>query len=272
LNAPDIVARLLDAIDRAPSQEEQMHYALCLRVLDMNLWTQSQRERYVRWFAAAVAAGGGVTYGEYLNGIRSQALERLAPEALDRLASILKQKPPEDPYLDLKQRELVREWRVDDLLPALERGESGRGLDLERGRRVFSTAMCIKCHRFQRQGGMTGPDLTGVGLRFDDRALLEAILEPSKVVSDQYATVEVETKDGESHTGRIGDQNDDAIQLKGDLLNPANIRRIAWAEIESVKPSSLSLMPTNLLDTFSEDEVLDLIAYLKSTARLEASR
>lgn len=49
--------------------------------------------------------------------------------------------------------------------------------------------MCTKCHRFQRQGGMAGPDLTGVARRFDDRALLEAILEPSRVVSDQDATV-----------------------------------------------------------------------------------
>jgi putative heme-binding domain-containing protein len=124
--------------------------------------------------------------------------------------------------------------------------------------------MCLKCHRFNRQGGLGGPDLTGAGSRFDDRALLEAIIEPSRVVSDQYATVELNTKDGESHTGRIGDQNDQQILLKGDLLNPANVIRIPWADIESVRPSAMSLMPPNLLDSFTEAEILDLLAYLKS--------
>jgi hypothetical protein len=129
---------------------------------------------------------------------------------------------------------------------------------------MFSTAMCIKCHRFNHQGGLTGPDLSGVGNRFDERMLLESILEPSKVVSDQYATVEVTTKEGDSYTGRIGDQNETEILLKADLLNPARIRRIRWDSIESVRPSSVSLMPTGLLDGFSAEEILDLVAFLRS--------
>jgi putative heme-binding domain-containing protein len=111
---------------------------------------------------------------------------------------------------------------------------------------------------------LTGPDLTGVGQRFDDRTLLESILEPSKVVSDQYATVEINTREGESFVGRIGDQNDQEILLKSDLLNPANIRRIRWADIESVVPSTASLMPPGLLGPFTEAEILDLVAFLKA--------
>lgn len=262
LAAPGIVDRALSAMETAPSQEEQLHYALCLRTLDLNAWTPAERERFFRWFARAIAAGGGVTYGEYLTGIRSEAIDKLSPATREPLAAILAEKPPVDPYLDLKQRQLVREWKVDDLLPAVDGGMSGR--DFEQGRRIFSTAICIKCHRFNRQGGMAGPDLTGVGNRFDHRALLESMIEPSKVVSDQYATVEVTTKDGDSYTGRIGDQNDQEVLLKSDMLNPANIRKIPWQQIESVQPSTMSLMPPNLLDSFTREEILDLIAYLKS--------
>ena len=43
--------------------------------------------------------------------------------------------------------------------------------------------------RFDRRGGMTGPDLTGVVSRYDTRTLLESLLEPSNVVPDRYATV-----------------------------------------------------------------------------------
>jgi putative heme-binding domain-containing protein len=262
LEAPGIVDRVLASMESAPSQEEQLHHALCLRLLDPNTWTPRQRERYFGWFARGIAAGGGVTYGEYLLGLRAELVDRLTPANRDALAALLAQRPPVDPYLDLKQRKFVREWQVADLLPAV--AAKMRGRDFEQGRRVFSTAMCFKCHRFQRQGGMGGPDLTGVGARFDDRALLEAILEPGKVVSDQYATVEVTTREGESYTGRIGDQNEQHILLKGDLLNPAHVIKIAWTNIASVRPSATSLMPSNLLDSFTEAEILDLIAYLKS--------
>jgi putative heme-binding domain-containing protein len=265
LHAPGIVSRALTAMESAPSQEEQMHDALCLRTLDPNQWTAADRERYFRWFGKALTGGGGVTYSDYLIAIRNEAAEKLNATIRAPLEPLLNLQPPADPYLDLKQRQFVKEWTVQDLLPAVESATQAH--NLEQGRRIFSTAMCIKCHRLNRQGGMGGPDLTGVGNRFDNRALLESILEPSKVVSDQYATVTVHTKDGESNTGRIGDQNDVEILLKSDLLNPASLKRIKRAEIDIIVPSTLSLMPSNLLDAFTQDDILQLLAYLKAQGK-----
>jgi hypothetical protein len=84
------------------------------------------------------------------------------------------------------------------------------------------------------------------------------------VVSDQYSTVEILTRDGESVTGRIADLNEDFLQVMTDLINPAAFRRIPPSEIADIVPSKLSMMPTGLLDHFTESEILELLAYLES--------
>jgi hypothetical protein len=214
------------------------------------------------WLNRTAASRGGVTFPEYLRQIRSDAVNRLSPAAREVLGDLMVEPLPVDPYAELKSRPFVKEWTVEDLLPLLERPNTRP--NRENGRLIFAEAMCSRCHRVNRSGGITGPDLTGVTRRFDQRTLLESIVEPSKVVSDQYGTVEITTKDGESTVGRIADLNDDFIQVMTDLIDPAAFRRIPHPEIEDIRPSQLSLMPTGLLDHFSETEIRDLIAYLES--------
>ena len=43
------------------------------------------------------------------------------------------------------------------------------------------------------------------------------------------------------------------------------------SKIEDSKVSEVSMMPTGLLDNFTRQEILDLLAYMKSTSVLEAS-
>jgi putative heme-binding domain-containing protein len=262
LRSHDIVERSLEAMDRALAQEEALHYALNLRTLPQTAWTQEDLERYLRWHNHTLASGGGVTFAEYLIAIRTQILDAQDAERRQALSGLINAPPPPSPLDQLKQRKFVREWTVDDLLPHLQVGLRKRSF--EQGRTIFAQAMCLKCHRFRRQGGLTGPELTGAAARFDARTLLESILEPSKVISDQYSTINLITRDGEEHTGRIGDQTDEEVVLKFDLFNPANLLRIAYADIEKVELSNTSLMPTNLLDYFTEEEVLDLLAYIFS--------
>ena len=38
-----------------------------------------------------------------------------------------------------------------------------------------------------------------------------------------------------------------------------------------MKPSKVSMMPTGLLDTLTRDEILDLLAYMKSVGKRAAS-
>ncbi|HMC90111.1 MAG TPA: heme-binding protein, partial [Gemmataceae bacterium] len=122
------------------------------------------------------------------------------------------------------------------------------------------------CHRFDNEGGAQGPDLTGAAGRFNVRDLLESIVEPSKEISDQYAAMIISTIDGKVVTGRIVNHNADNMIVMTNMLDPNGLVNVNQRRVESVEKSKISMMPTGLLDTLKEDEILDLVAYLLSRA------
>src|SRR5262249_32392663 len=157
------------------------------------------------------ALSGGVDLGGYLQQIKREAVRHLGPSEKDALADLLRERPPQDPYAGLKKRAFVRKWTTAELLPLVERSK-GAG-DRAPGRAVFATALCYRCHRIEGQGGMVGPDLTGASRRFNARDLLEAIVEPSRVISDQYRTSQIALKDGRALTGKVKDLSGNTLVL-----------------------------------------------------------
>ena len=101
-------------------------------------------------------------------------------------------------------------WTEQELLAALNGPEAASGLP-RRGAVVFEKAQCIKCHRFGNRGEAIGPDLSTVGLRFQKREILESILFPSHIISDQYASKTITTVDGKTYTGMIAASGERAI-------------------------------------------------------------
>jgi putative heme-binding domain-containing protein len=156
----------------------------------------------------------------------------------------------------------VKAYKLTDLAPALDKLKSGR--DFDRGRKLFAAAKCFACHRYDNEGGSNGPDLTGVAGRFSPRDLLESVIDPSKEVSDQYQAVEIRTKDERIVIGRIVNLKDDTVMVNTDMQNPGSTVSVNRNNIDTMKPSKVSMMPAGLLDTFQEDEVLDLMAYMLS--------
>ena len=153
-------------------------------------------------------------------------------------------------------------WKLDDLAPVVEQKLTGR--DFDRGRALFSAVGCFACHRYNNEGGVVGPDLTVASGRFSPRDLLESIITPSKEISDQYGAVVIATSDGRVVTGRIANLHGDNIQVMTDMLDPGNLVSINQNQIEEMKPATVSMMPEGLLNTLSQGEVLDLLAYLLS--------
>ena len=166
------------------------------------------------------------------------------------------------PKFTAKQRPLVKKYTVEELVPVVEKGLKDR--DFDKGRNLFGETKCFACHRFNNEGGGTGPDLTIVSGRFNARDLLESIIEPSKVISDQYAAIVVETTDGKSIVGRIVNLSRDDIIINIDMLDPNKLVNVDRNKIESMGPSKISMMPDGLIDTLNHEEILDLVAYLYS--------
>jgi putative heme-binding domain-containing protein len=164
----------------------------------------------------------------------------------------------------------VKKWTLDELMAKVDSGLKHR--DFDHGRAMFGAANCFACHRFAGEGGSFGPDLSGLAGRFSVRDLLESVVDPSKVISDQYQAVVIRTTDGRIITGRIINLSGDGMTVNTDMLNPgqggnASVRR---SQIEEMQPSPTSMMPNGLLDTMNEDEVLDLLAFLLSRGERES--
>lgn len=261
---PDVVAPAVELMETAPTQEDQIHYALCLHAVK-NGWTTDLRRRYFEWFLRAARLQGGNSFAPYLANIRQAAIDNMSEAERAELADLLARQPETtDPYAELKARPVVRKWTVDDLLADGEPDWTQR--DLENGRRVFTEAQCFKCHRMKGMGGIVGPDLTNAGRRFGTRDLLETLLDPSKEVSDQYLAMVFQLANGQTVVGRVVNLSGDNYMVQEDMINPGRLRNINVNEIEDMRPARESMMPSGLLDTFTADEIYDLLAYMKSTS------
>ncbi|MBI1917513.1 MAG: c-type cytochrome [Planctomycetes bacterium] len=262
LEAPDVVARTLKLMAEAPTQEEQMEYARWLRVRKTG-WTLPQRKEYFAWFLRAAHFKGGNSLGGFLRIMKADAVGTLTAKEKTALKPILEARPAESTPIVGKPRPLVKNWKLDEVVAIVDKGLKTKR-DFDRGRRLFGEATCFACHRFDNEGGATGPDLTGVAGRFSVRDLLESTVEPSKVISDQYAAVEITTTDGRVIVGRIVNLSGDAIMVNTNMLDPNAIANVSRKKVESMQTSKVSPMPVGLLDTFKEDEIVDLMAFLLS--------
>ncbi|HMC12290.1 MAG TPA: c-type cytochrome, partial [Pirellulaceae bacterium] len=248
----------------APTQEEQIDYVLALRALKTG-WTTPLREEYFRWFTTtATAYRGGNTFASSLRRISTEAQATLTDDEKHVLAPVLAAPPqPKSPQELLAARKFVKSWTVSELIPLVERGLEG-GRSFENGRRLYGAVACAACHRFDQEGGLVGPDLSAVAGRFSVRDLLEATVEPSKVISDQYAAITILKKNGETVTGRVANLSGSGLQIVQDMFAPGTMTGVRREDIEAMQPSKVSMMPDGLLNTLTDEEIQDLFAFLLS--------
>jgi putative heme-binding domain-containing protein len=135
-----------------------------------------------------------------------------------------------------------------------------RKADPAKGREQYQVS-CASCHKLYGEGATIGPELTGADRQNVDY-LLENILSPSGVVPDAYRISDVEMKDGRTLSGIVLASNEETITLQT-LTDKLTLSR---SEIDSLRELGLSMMPDGLLESLSDQQVLDLIAYLGSSA------
>ncbi len=298
LEAPGVARKTLNLLGKAETQEEQLTYMFALRHLKSG-WTTEDRKAYFGWFSkprheedggptypggasyiitrnikhpdATVKwfkdvgrdYGDGSSFPKFLSNLRRDAAASLPDTERGELASLLTA-PIGGEKVARKARVFkhVKDWTMNDLSPLLE--QASRSRDFAKGKEAYAAAQCQACHRFGNEGGAVGPDLTAVASRFSRADILSAIVEPSKVVSEQYQNITITKKDGDDLTGRLLEETDDKLVLMVNPLEPDKKTTIKKSEVTKREPSKLSPMPEGLVNILSKDDILDLIAYMES--------
>jgi putative membrane-bound dehydrogenase-like protein len=153
-----------------------------------------------------------------------------------------------------KQKEIARYKAI------FQAGGSQPG-DASRGRAVFAR-ICQQCHTLFDTGGKVGPDLTGSN-RGDLDYLLQNIIDPNAVIPNDYKAWNLETTDDRSISGILRQQDDKSVTLV--TANETIV--VPRPEIRSLKEGQLSMMPEALLQPLNDQEVRDLLYYLRSGAQ-----
>lgn len=135
--------------------------------------------------------------------------------------------------------------------------------DEKRGHLVYNSqkSACSVCHAIGYVGGKFGPDLTHIGKVRTERDLLEAIIYPSSNFVRSYEPVTLKTKAGGVLYGILKEASSDHVAL---MMGPGAEQRIGRAEITEIEPGAVSLMPQGLDAVMSEQELADLVVFLKS--------
>jgi len=161
-----------------------------------------------------------------------------------------------------KQQEIAR---IRELLKAAA-GDARRSLDPVSGQALFKQH-CATCHTLFGEGGQTGPNLTGYE-RTNLEFLLLAIVDPSAGIREEFTQFQVATLDGRVLTGLLENQTPNAITLRGANNQTTVINR---DDLEILQAMPTSLMPDGLTQKLTDDQIVDLFAYLMRRTPLAAS-
>jgi putative heme-binding domain-containing protein len=275
LDAPDVVAKTLKLMQESTDPAEQIWYAYVLR--EAKRWTPEQRTAYFTWFPSkGQQIRGGNSLAKFVLAIRDLAMANVPADQKPAVVAAMKEveavaeaeaAAKAAQVKPVVVREFKQTWTMADLEPELPKASAGR--NYERGKEIFASTQCLACHRFNGEGGGVGPDISAVASRFNRRDLLESMIEPSKVISEQYASYAIRTKKNETFVGQIIEENNDHVRIVTDPLT-GKFKQIGATQIALKKLSPVSAMPSNLLDVLSKDEILDLLAYIESGGKPDA--
>ncbi len=238
-------------------------YAYALREAKVG-WTPELRKTFFGWFPRTSKWRGGNSFKGFLNNIRNEALANSTPDATERgaLDQLSKQPAPTPPANVVQPKGPGKDYTVDEVVALAKDGLKGR--NFEQGKAMFTSQLCINCHHFGGEGGNSGPDITGAGSRYTIRDLAENIIEPSKVISDQYPTEQLTLKDGGVVVGRVVVQENGKLFVMTSALAPDALTTVDETNLKGRQPFNVSMMPPGMINALSKDELLDLFAYILS--------
>lgn len=239
-----------------------MHYLFCLKDVEVG-WTEADRRFCLTWVNTLLEKKGGTMYSSFLVKIRETFIESIPDAEKPRFQELLGEVKGLDLSKLAKAEGPPVDWTVDSAFKAIK-DKPLRNQDFIQGEKMYEAGMCVVCHRLGEKGNHFGPDLTNLGKRSDYRSILESILNPSLVVSSEYAQDHYVLKNGTSVFGRVADAKEGKIFLVTSGFAQDTLSMIRTDEIESKTPSPVSMMPAALINSMNEEEVRNLMAYLIS--------
>ncbi len=213
--------------------------------------------------------------------LRKQAVRSLAqtlPGANDLLALAKEEKLPNDlrivvsselngsrwPKIKSAAREILPlpPSKNPEPLPPLTELKEMKG-DVMRGEKVFFRAEtgCSNCHQIKGRGREVGPNLSEIGAKLGKDALFESILNPSAGISMGFEAFNMELKNGDEVYGLLASETADELAIR-DLKGI--VTRYKKSDVTKREQSKLSIMPTELEQTMSTQELVDLVEFLFS--------
>ena len=236
-----------------------IHFAFVLRNVKTG-WTLAEHKKYFEFFIEAAKKPGGNSYAKFLMQFRDDALASCSPAEMIVLEPIISKSLIAAAFESKPAKGPGRKWTTVEALATVNNGKFKP--DFETGRNLYHATSCAKCHRIGGEGGSIGPDLSTAGKKFSTADMLDAIIEPSKAISDQYGSQQVLTSDGKTLIGRAVEIGEELYVYTADAeAKPVILKK---EDVEQVTPSKISQMPTGLIDVLNEDELRHLMAYVMS--------
>lgn len=264
LGSSSVVEKTVKLLETANDSEDLVHYLLFLRYAKTG-WTLPSRRAVFEALNRAEKLNGASAYFKALHDIRAEMAASLSPDESQQLAEIIHPKQPAQLVTAALAGPTVKEWKLEDLAPFLDRASTGRSY--AKARAALISTGCVACHRVCNDpampAGVVGPDLTQVSSRFNRRDLLDNIINPSKVIDDKYRNVIVTLTDGTRAAGSVESEDDLHLVLKPNPLGAERIE-IPRNKIKSRKLSDVSPMPTGLLNTLTADQIMDILAWFEA--------
>ncbi len=241
---------------------QNVHHLYALKSVTRG-WSPETRTAYFTHLMKSMKRNGGAKYQQYLNDIKSTALENAPEDQREVLAQIVTSKQAPLDISKLPQAKGPgKAWEAKEVVALLETGLKNR--DFENGKKMFKAAHCSSCHMFNGEGGAAGPDLSNLANRFPVESIIESINEPSKVINKFYLTSEITMKDGAVHYGQVLRKNRGQLKVMKNPYAPSDLTAIKEGQIATEKPSPISQMPPRLISILNQDELLDFMAYILS--------
>ncbi len=244
-------------------------------------------------FRGQVLAALGRLERAEVAGVVLAEFERLRPDVQPRALELLTQRPVwsrallaavaekriSKDALNLNQLRRIASFRDEELQTqfkalygALREGRSperervvrqmrdflrGSPGDPHAGEAAFKK-VCAQCHRIYGAGEEVGPDITLNG-RNNWEQLLSNVFDPSLVIGPGYQARQLLTDDGRVLTGLAVEEGEQRVVLK---VQGGKLETIPRDQIEEYKVSDVSMMPEQLENQLTRQEIADLMAFL----------